>query len=71
MLRSSEHVIDRLQSSFAAGASGFSLSSLLSTLNAKGRGSSACTRLVDILAETADEKIRLVTDLIEIMKPSR
>ncbi|KHN85925.1 Inverted formin-2 [Toxocara canis] len=59
------------QSTFAAGASGFALSSLLSTLNAKGRGTTTCTRLVDILAETADEKLRRVTEVIGKIQPAR
>ncbi|VDK52093.1 unnamed protein product, partial [Anisakis simplex] len=59
------------QSTFAAGASGFALSSLLSTLNAKGRGQYERTRLIDIVAESADENLRSVIPLIARIRPTR
>ncbi|VDM98883.1 unnamed protein product [Thelazia callipaeda] len=59
------------QSTFAAGASGFVLSSLLSALNTKGNGAASNTRLVDILAEYADENLRHVVKMLEFLEPAK
>ncbi|VDM20245.1 unnamed protein product [Wuchereria bancrofti] len=59
------------QSTFAAGASGFALSSLLSALNTKGSGAAANTRLVDVLAEYADENLRAVVKVLDFLEPAK
>uniref|UniRef100_A0A1I7VXP3 FH2 domain-containing protein n=1 Tax=Loa loa TaxID=7209 RepID=A0A1I7VXP3_LOALO len=59
------------QSTFAAGASGFALSSLLPALNTKGNGVTANTRLVDVLAEYADESLRAVVKVLDFLEPAR
>ncbi|KAK6109130.1 hypothetical protein QQG55_34785 [Brugia pahangi] len=59
------------QSTFAAGASGFALPSLLSALNTKGSGAAANTRLVDVLAEYADENLRAVVKVLDFLEPAK
>ncbi|CAG9540501.1 unnamed protein product [Cercopithifilaria johnstoni] len=59
------------QSTFAAGASGFSLSSFLAALNTKGNGAAANIRLVDVLAEYADENLRAVVKVLDFLEPAK
>uniref|UniRef100_A0A8R1Y058 FH2 domain-containing protein n=2 Tax=Onchocerca TaxID=6281 RepID=A0A8R1Y058_ONCVO len=59
------------QSTFAAGASGFVLSSLLAALNTKGNGAAANTRLVDVLAEYADESLRAIVKVLDFLEPAK
>ncbi|VDK32507.1 unnamed protein product [Gongylonema pulchrum] len=59
------------QSTFAAGASGFALTSLLSALNTKGNGPTSNIRLVDILAENADNKIRSAVNVLSLLESAK
>ncbi|KAL3985993.1 hypothetical protein ACH3XW_40950 [Acanthocheilonema viteae] len=59
------------QSTFAAGASGFTLSSFLAALNTKGNGAAANIRLVDVLAEYADENLRAVVKVLDFLEPAK
>ncbi|KAM3716439.1 Receptor expression-enhancing protein [Dirofilaria immitis] len=59
------------QSTFAAGASGFALSSLITALNTKGNGAASNTRLVDVLAEYADESLRTVVKVLDFLEPAK
>ncbi|VBB25350.1 unnamed protein product [Acanthocheilonema viteae] len=58
-------------STFAAGASGFTLSSFLAALNTKGNGAAANIRLVDVLAEYADENLRAVVKVLDFLEPAK
>uniref|UniRef100_A0A915PYV0 FH2 domain-containing protein n=1 Tax=Setaria digitata TaxID=48799 RepID=A0A915PYV0_9BILA len=59
------------QSTFAAGASGFALSSLLAALNTKGTGAASSIRLVDVLAEYADENLRSVVKVLDFLDSAK
>uniref|UniRef100_A0A0N4ZNZ9 FH2 domain-containing protein n=1 Tax=Parastrongyloides trichosuri TaxID=131310 RepID=A0A0N4ZNZ9_PARTI len=59
------------QSTFAAGAQGFTLQSLLPTLQAKGTGSKSSYRMVDLLAEVADETIYKVLEVLTLLRNSK
>ncbi|VDK70461.1 unnamed protein product [Litomosoides sigmodontis] len=58
-------------STFAAGASGFALSSFLTALNTKGNGAASNTRLIDVLAEYADENLRAVVKILDFLEPAK
>uniref|UniRef100_A0A0N5BQP7 FH2 domain-containing protein n=1 Tax=Strongyloides papillosus TaxID=174720 RepID=A0A0N5BQP7_STREA len=59
------------QSTFAAGAQGFTLQSLLPTLQTKGTGTKSSLRMVDLLAEVADEVIFKVLDILPLLKEAK
>uniref|UniRef100_A0A0K0EHU2 FH2 domain-containing protein n=1 Tax=Strongyloides stercoralis TaxID=6248 RepID=A0A0K0EHU2_STRER len=59
------------QSTFAAGAQGFTLQSLLQTLQTKGTGTKSSLRMVDLLAEVADDVIFKVLDILPMLKETK